>query len=178
MEYLSVEQIALQYGLTLHQVRRRLHQHKSSALDIKVVAKNRKLYSKALVLLLFGDAPSGPPPAQNKTRNETQNTKRNRPPQKPIIKHTTHHREPQNETQNETLIQTLRSEIDYLRTQNNNLMTLLAMEKQNALNSPKNDEKNDLKTNEPKETAQSIGLLFLFVCSAILMLFFAFYLIS
>ena len=167
MEYFSIEEIAKIYGIPNHQARRRLV-GKGKAVDVKVVDKNRKLYSKELVLLVFGKAPSEPPPPTTTDASgkgkifAPENVKRYANKVFYLKK----------------MVANLERENDHLRTQNNNLTTLLAMEKQATLQAPKNDKKNDGKTHEQKETAQSIGLLFLFVCSAILMLFFAFYLIS
>ena len=201
MEYFSIEQIGRKYGLTIHQVRRKL-QGKATPKNTKVGAKNRVFYSEKLVLEVFG--------AQNETQNETRETPRNETPQTPEIQRNEAKSKTRNETpqtpQNDStdqlltdasgkgkiftpenvkryaskvfylkkMVANLERENDHLRSQNQNLTTLLAMEKQATLQSPKND----LQPHETKETALSIGLLFLFVCGAILMLFSAFWLFS
>jgi uncharacterized protein YqjF (DUF2071 family) len=60
MKYLSIENICEKYGIPTYQARRRLI-GKGKAVDVKVVDKNRKLYAKELVLLVFGKASSEPP---------------------------------------------------------------------------------------------------------------------
>lgn len=48
-EFLSIEQISEIYGIPTHQARRCL-QGKASAIDVKIVDKNRKLYSETFVI--------------------------------------------------------------------------------------------------------------------------------
>ncbi len=183
MEYFSIEEIAKNYGIPTHQARRRLI-GKGKAVDVKVVDKNRKLYSKELILLVFGKAPQQlPTDASEPTTTEPPPPTNQQTPTDASGKGKIFTPENVKRYANKVfylkkMVANLERENDHLRSQNQNLTTLLAMEKQAALQSPKNDEKNDLKTHETKETSQSIGLLFLFVCTAILMLFFAFYLIS
>jgi regulator of replication initiation timing len=178
LEYFTIEQISKKYGIPTYQARRRLI-GKGKAVDVKVVDKNRKLYAKELVLLVFGKASSEPPAEPS----EPPPPSHQQPPTNASGKGKIFTPESVKRYANKVfylkkMVANLERENDHLRTQNQNLTTLLAMEKQATLQTPKNDIKNDLKTNETKETAQSIGLLFLFVCSAILMLFFAFYLVS
>jgi hypothetical protein len=177
LEFFSIEEIAKSYGIAIHKARRCLS-GKGKSVDIKVVNKNKKLYSKELVLVIFGEPPIEPTESQNPSKTE-KNESTDDLKQKPLFYTTNHIKQYKTKIiYLKRMVANLERENNHLRTQNQNLTTLLAMEKQAAIQSPKNDIKNDVKTNETSETALSIGLLFLFVCGAILLLFFAFYLVS
>jgi len=174
MEYLTVEQVATMYDIPTHKARRALV-GKGKAVDVKIGDKNRKLYSKALVLSVFGEPPIEPTESQNPSKTE-----KNEPPTVP-------HKPPRSidkirviflkrlvanlERERDDLRNQYQRDTDHLRSQNQNLTKLLAMEKQAALQAPKNGEINDLKTNETKKIGESIGNLFLFVLVAVSVLF-------